>query len=398
MDFKGCGAQVLDFVRGVRRDLHRHPELSGEEERTSQLVQTHLQEWGIEVHTGFAKTGVLGVINPDHKGKCVALRADMDALPIQEKNGHDFVSVIPGKMHACGHDAHTAMLLGTARLLQERAEHLPGKVLLVFQPAEEMAPYGGAGPMMDDGVFSVHSPDAIFGQHVWPDLQVGQIGVIPGPIMGASDRFRLRISGKGGHASMPHQGVDAIIIANQVLQAIQTIVSRNVSPQEAAVVTVGRIHGGDRYNVIAAEVEMEGTVRTFHPEVKKLVKRRLKEIVEHVVQAMGGRVTIDYWDGYPATINSLEEAQLIKETAQTILGEAATPSVQPVLAGEDFSRYLERYPGAFYWLGCGFLDGSLNKPLHDAQFDIDEACLPLGVELMAQLANNFLQEAQSSGE
>ncbi|WP_054951142.1 M20 metallopeptidase family protein [Numidum massiliense] len=392
MDFKGKGARVREFVTSVRRDLHRHPELGGAERRTSGRVQTFLREWGIDVYTGFAGTGVLGVINPESDGPCVALRADMDALPIQEKNAYDFVSTVPGTMHACGHDAHTAMLLGAAKLLQAEADALPGKVLLVFQPAEEVSPHGGAGPMMQDGVFQAYRPDAVFGQHVWPDLPVGEVGVVSGPIMGASDRFRIVVSGQGGHASMPHQGVDAIVIANQLLQAIQTIVSRNVSPQEAAVVTVGRMSGGVRYNVIAAEVEIEGTVRTFRPEVKQMVKQRLSDIAERVVQAMGGTVAFDYWDGYPATVNRAAETETVRGAALHILGEGGLPDVQPALAGEDFSRFLERYSGAFYWLGCGSPDPLLNKPLHDAEFHLDEACLPLGAELLAQVAANFMRE------
>lgn len=392
MNFKGKGMEIQETVISIYRDFHRHPELSGEEIRTSQVIQKYLKEWGIEYSAGYAKTGILGVINSKAKGPTVALRADIDGLPIFEKNTHNYISKTPGKMHACGHDAHTAMLLGTAKLLKAMEKDLPGKVLLVFQPAEENGPIGGAKPMMDDGVFAKYQPDAIFAQHVWPALPVGKVGVMSGPMMGNSDKFILRIEGKGGHASMPHQTIDAIVIANKVIDALQTIISRNVDPTESAVITVGKISGGYRYNVVAEQVDVEGTIRTLNQEVKQLVKQRFFEVVEHVTAAMGGEVTIEYIDGYPATTNTEEEALMVQSAAQLLLGDEATPVVKPSLGSEDFSRFLEKYRGAFYWLGIKPRDLSQIIPLHDSKFVVEEESLLIGTELMAQVAFNYLKQ------
>ncbi|WP_062354152.1 M20 metallopeptidase family protein [Bacillus kwashiorkori] len=365
----------------IRRDFHRHPELSGEEYETSKKVQSYLQEAGIEFRSGFAKTGVLGIIKGAKRGGVVAVRADMDALPIQEQNNLPYKSKVSGKMHACGHDAHTAMLIGVGRLLQEMKEEIHGTVLLVFQPAEENAPIGGSKPMMEDGVFNDIAPDCIFGLHVWPDLPVGKIGVRAHEIMGASDRFKITIQGSGGHASMPHQTIDAVIVASQLINQLQTIVSRNVDPLDSAVITVGKITGGDRYNVIAEKVVLEGTIRTFKNEVKSLVKSRFYNIVEGTAKIHGANVEIDYFDGYPATMNTPKWADVVKKAADNALGNDATPEVNPSLGGEDFARFLEKYEGAFFWLGSKMEEG-IQKPLHDSQFILNEDCIAVGMEVM----------------
>lgn len=377
-------------IIALRRRLHRYPELSGEEYATSETVQEHLAEHGIPFTAGYAGTGVLGVIEGDRPGRTVALRADMDALPIQEKNDHPFVSKNEGVMHACGHDAHTAMLVGAGWLLNEVKERLPGRVLLVFQPAEERSPTGGARPMMREKVFGEHRPDAIFAQHAWPDLPVGQVGVRGGAITGASDRFKVVIEGRGGHASKPHQTTDAIVVANQVINTLQTVVSREVNPLDSAVLTIGKIHGGTRYNAIAEKVTLEGTVRTFRPQTKDTVKGRFRSIVTGVTESMDATAHITYHDGYPAAINTPEWAEQVGATARRLLGAHATPEIEPSLGGEDFARFLLKYPGAYFRLGTGSPNGEEKRRLHDARFDIDEAALRIGTELMAQLAVDAL--------
>ncbi|TYS70897.1 amidohydrolase [Sutcliffiella horikoshii] len=381
--------QLIEF----RRDLHQFPEVSGEEYETSQKIQAELSKHGIFFRTGFAKTGVLGVIRGAKPGPTVALRADIDALPITEKTDLPFASQKAGSMHACGHDAHTTMLLGAGILLNEYKNELSGTVLLVFQPAEEASPNGGAKPMMDDGVFDEYVPDVIFGQHVWPDLPVGQIGIRSKEMMGATDRFKVVINGSGGHASMPHQTNDAIIAANHVVTMLQTIVSRNVNPIDAAVVTVGRIEGGYRYNVIADTVTLEGSIRTYKEETKARVKKRFHEVVDHAAKAMGTTAEIDYIDGYEATINTPEWAEVVKETAMDVMGsEEATPTVDPSLGGEDFSRFLNQYPGAFFWLGSAIEGREVQKPLHDPKFEFNEKALPIGVNMLVRVTMNALEK------
>ena len=385
---KGEGRRYEEEIVSLRRYLHRHPELSGEEYGTSEKVQEELEKRGISFSSGYAGTGVLGVIAGGRPGRTVALRADMDALPIREENDHDFVSENEGVMHACGHDAHMAMLVGAGRLLDEIKDELPGRVLLVFQPAEENSPIGGARPMMDDGVFREHQPEAIFAQHVWPELPVGRIGVRRGAMTGASDRFEVVLEGSGGHASKPQGTTDAIMVANQVINGLQSIVSRNVSPLDAAVLTIGRIEGGTRYNVIADEVTMEGTIRTFRPETKERVKERFYSIVRGVAGSMGAGSRIEYRDGYPATVNTPEWAGMVRETARELLGDDATPEIEASLGGEDFGRFLLEYPGAYLRLGTAHTEEP--KRLHDSRFEIDESALPIGTELMAQIAVDAL--------
>src|SRR5215213_9682410 len=392
--FKGKGDAYREQVLSLRRHLHRFPELSGEERDTSETVQRKLDEHGIPFTAGYAGTGVLGVVEGGRPGKTVALRADMDALPIQEENDHDFVSKREGVMHACGHDAHTAMLVGAGWLLRDVREELPGRVLLVFQPAEEASPTGGARRMMKEGVFREHSPDVIFAQHVSPDLLVGQVGVRRGAITGASDRFKVTIEGEGGHASKPHQTIDAIVVANQVINSLQTVVSRDVDPLRSAVLTIGKIRAGTRYNAIAQKATLEGTIRTFGAHTKETVRGRFYSIVGGVAESMEASANIRYWDGYPATVNTPEWAERVRKTAEELLGPDATPEVEPSLGGEDFGRFLLDYPGAYFRLGTAFSNAPEKKRLHDSRFDIDEAALQPGTELLAQLAVDTLYQLE----
>ncbi len=393
--FKGESDRYRDEILSLRRHLHRSPELSGEEYATSETVQEKLNEHGIPFTRGYATTGVLGVVEGGRPGKTVALRADLDALPIQEENDHPFVSEVDGVMHACGHDAHTAMLVGAGWLLGDAKDELPGRVLLVFQPAEEASPTGGARQMIKEGVFEDHRPDVVFAQHVSPDLSVGQVGVRRGPITGASDRFEVTIEGEGGHASKPHQTIDAIVVANQVINSLQTIVSRDVDPLRSAVLTVGKIRGGTRYNAIARNVSLEGTIRTFSPDTKERVKERFHTIVTGVAESMEASARIKYLDGYPATVNTPEWADRVRKTAQNLLGEDATPEIDPSLGGEDFGRFLLEYPGAYFRLGTASPHDPEKRRLHDSRFDIDEAALGLGTELFAQLAVDALHQLET---
>jgi amidohydrolase len=392
--FESKGDAYREQIVALRRHLHRFPEISGEEHDTSQTVQEKLEEHDIPFTAGYAKTGVLAVVEGGRQGKTVALRADMDALSIHEENDHSFVSKVDGVMHACGHDAHTAMLVGTGWLLDDVKDELPGRVLLVFQPAEEASPTGGARRMMKEGVFREHRPDVIFAQHVSPELRVGQVGVRRGAITGASDRFKVTIEGEGGHASKPHQTIDAIVVANQVINSLQTVVSRDVDPLRSAVLTVGKIRGGTRYNAIAQRATLEGTIRTFSPDTKETVKERFHAIVRGVAESMEASANIKYLDGYPATVNTPEWADRVRKTAQDVLGQDATPEIEPSLGGEDFGRFLLDYPGAYFRLGTASPNASEKKRLHDSRFDIDEAALGLGTELLAQLAVDTLYQLE----
>lgn len=384
MDFNRIVEDAIQF----RRELHRFPELSDEEFSTSNRIQEELSALNIPFETGFAGTGILGVIEGAHEGGIVGLRADIDALPIHETSGEPFSSENDGVMHACGHDAHTAMLIATAKVLLNRCEEMHGTVLLIFQPAEEKSPTGGSQRMMDEGVFDGREPDVLIAQHVWPSIPVGKFGIMPGPIMGNSDRFKLIIKGSGGHASMPHDTVDAIIVGTQVINALQTIVSRNSDPYEPSVVTVGKFQAGTQHNVIAETAEIVGTIRTQSNGMKTMIKERFHNIVENVVEAMGASVEIEYLDGYPATISSKEWAHQMRQTAVNLYGEAAVPDYRPSLAGEDFGRFLLKYPGVYYWLGTSVGEGQ--KPLHSPSFKVNEDAFKYGIEVMSQGAIDTL--------
>lgn len=381
---------IINDAIEFRRVLHLNPELSTEEYETSKRIQEKLDEFNIQYQTGFAGTGVLGIIKGEKEGKIIAIRADIDALPITEASDEDFTSLNEGVMHACGHDAHTSMLLHAGKILNENKDKIKGTILLIFQPAEELSPVGGAKRMLEDGVFDEYTPDMVLAQHVWPDLEVGKFGVMAGPIMGNSDRFKITITGSGGHASMPHSTTDAIIVANQVVSALQTIVSRNADPMQPAVVTVGRFDAGSKHNVIAETAELEGTIRTQSDATKALTKKRFFEIVEQVTAAMGAAVEIEFYDGYPATVNDIEWAAQLKKSINNLYGDEATPALLPSLAGEDFSRFLKEYPGVYYWLGTSVGEGQ--KPLHNPAFRLNEDAFKYGITAMVNMAVDSLNK------
>lgn len=369
-----------------------YPELGYEEYETAELIKQKLDKYGIAFKSGIAETGVLGIVEGAHDGGVVALRADMDALPIQEDSNHPYKSTKRKIMHACGHDAHTAMLLGAARILQQLRKHLHGTVLLVFQPAEEKSPIGGAKPMLEAGVFSEYRPDVIYAQHVWPQLPAGQFGIRDEEMMGASDKFKVTLKGTGGHASMPHLSNDPVVTAAHLITSLQTIVSRATDPLKTAVVTISKIKGGSAHNIITDRVELEGTVRTFDQDLREYVKKRFFEMIKHVAYMFSNEAEIEYVDGYPATVNTPKWAQLARRSVKDLFGEDATPDVSPSMASEDFSRFLEEIPGAFIWLGTCLEEQEKQKGLHDSSFDINEASLEYGTALLAKIAYDTLEE------
>lgn len=376
---------VPDLVR-IRRDLHAHPELRHEEKRTSALVAQLLRDWGLEVHEGIGGYGVVGTLKRGASERSVALRADMDALPIHELNTFDHASTYPGKMHACGHDGHTTMLLGAARYLAERGG-FDGTVVLVFQPAEEGG--GGARLMVEDGLFERFPVEAIFGLHNWPDLPAGSFGVREGPIMASSNPFELHIKGIGSHAAQPHRSVDPVLAAVQLVQAWQTVSSRNVSPIESAVLSVTQINAGSAVNVIPEDVTLKGTVRTFSGEVLDLVERRMREIAAGIGVAFGAELHLDFRRVYPAVVNCEAETALVVEVMRSLVARGrVNGKVEPSMASEDFSFFLQRKPGCYAFIGNGSASPASNHPhhLHSATYDFNDEILPLGVSYWAALA------------
>jgi len=368
-----------------RRDLHEHPELGFEEQRTSAIVAGKLKAFGFdEVHTGIAKTGVVGVLRAGGGSSTIGLRADMDALPISEASGVAHASRTPGKMHACGHDGHTTMLLGAARYLAE-TRNFDGTVYLIFQPAEEML--GGGRVMLEEGLLDRFPMTRLFGLHNWPGMPVGTFSVRPGPMMAAADRFTLTLQGQGGHGAMPHITRDPLPAAAQIVLALQTIVARNVDPVKQAVVSVTQIHGGDAYNVIPQTAMIAGTCRSFAPEVRDLIERRVGAIAHGVGEALQIEVDVRYERGYPPTVNSEVETDLAADVAAEVVGDdrvdRATP---PVMGAEDFAYMLEQRPGSYIFLG----GGRPEAPLHSPQYDFNDEALTIGASYWARLVERLL--------
>jgi amidohydrolase len=383
-------AEFHSDLTAWRRHLHEHPELAYEEVETSRFVARKLEEFGVdEIHTGLGKTGVVAVIKSGSGGRRIGLRADMDALPVKERSGKPWASKIEGRMHACGHDGHTTMLLGAARYLAE-TRNFEGTVYLVFQPAEEG--FAGAKAMIEDGLFERFPVEQVFGLHNWPDLPVGQFGMSEGPTMAAADRFTIEIEGLGCHGAMPHQGRDPVITATLVVQALQSIVSRQVDPLDNAVLSVTRIAGGDAYNVVPARVEMCGTVRTYRPATQDLIERRMREIVTGIATAQGMTGKLDYERDYPATVNSAEEARLGAAAAGEIVGERNVHlGYPPSMGAEDFAFMLQKKPGSYIFMGNG--GGPEGKVCHSPFYDFNDEALPLGVSYWARLVERLMPRA-----
>lgn len=384
--------EIQPGVIADRRHLHEHPELGFQEQETSKFVIQRLEALGVEdIRTGIAVTGVTALIHGTKpgEGKCVLLRADMDALPIIEENAVDYVSQNKGVMHACGHDAHTAMLLGTARVLLDNRDQFSGTVKLLFQPSEEWGT-GGALPMIEQGVLEDPHVDAVFGQHVSSGDPTGEIQVSGGPIAAAADSFKITVQGKGGHGASPHQAVDPIIIATNIIQTLQTIVSRSVDPMKSTVVSVCNIHSGFADNVIPDTCEIGGTVRTFDPDLRDSAQAKLTKIAETVAEAMGGSAAVDYHRGYPATINDHAMAELVRQAAAEAVGEDLSKPLDPGMGAEDFSYFLENRPGAFWMVGCRNEDKGMTWPHHHPRFDVDEESMSYGIKTMVNVVLNYL--------
>ncbi|AHV91490.1 M20 aminoacylase family protein [Bordetella holmesii] len=386
-----------DEIAALRRDIHAHPELAFEEFRTADLVAERLQRWGIEVDRGLGGTGVVGIIKGKQDGpRAVGLRADLDALPMQEVNTFAHASQHAGKMHACGHDGHTAMLLGAARYLAEHRD-FAGTVYVIFQPAEEGG--GGAKRMVDDGLFTRFPMDAVFGMHNWPGMRAGQFGVTPGPIMASSNEFLIRIIGKGTHAGMPHLGVDPVMTAVQLAQSLQTIITRNRAPLEAAVLSITQIHTGSADNVVPNDAIMRGTVRTFTHETLDLIERRMEEIARHTCAAMDCDLEFEFTRNYPPTINHVAETVFAVNVMRDIVGaENVFDQVTPTMGAEDFAFMLQAKPGCYVWIGNGSGDhrdaghGAGPCMLHNGSYDFNDELIPLGATYWSQLALKWLAQ------
>lgn len=377
-----------------RRDLHRHPELAFEEERTAGVVADHLMRLGLEVQTGVGQTGVVGVLEGSQPGPTAMLRFDMDALPIHEETGLPFASQTPGKMHACGHDGHTAIGLGVATLLAEQQERLAGRVKFVFQPAEEIA--CGARAMIADGVMTNPAPDVLFGLHLWSQIPLGQAVVKAGPLWAAADRLALEIVGRGSHGAMPHQGIDAIAVAAYAIAQLQTIISRDRDPLQPAVLSIGVIQGGSAFNVLAERVQMSGTLRTFDPATRARIIERMHGLLGGVCAAHGASYQLTFRDYAPPVVNDAGATAHLRAAAAAVLGDAAIADGPMMMVAEDVAEFLDRTPGSFFVLGAMPTTAS-PEPHHSPRFDIDERALPLGVAILAQATHDWFIRPLSHG-
>ncbi len=362
-----------------RRQLHQYPELGFREEQTAQFIQQLLDQWQIPYQAQVAHTGIVALIEGSEPGPTVGIRADMDALPIAEQNEVPYRSCYANTMHACGHDGHTAIALGTAKLLKAAQPHLKGSVKIIFQPAEEGP--GGAQPMIEAGILQNPDVEAMIGLHLWNNLPLGTVGVKGGPSMARSDRFDIQIEGRGGHGALPHQTIDTLIVGTQVVNALQTIVSRNVNPLKSAVVSVGKFQAGDTFNVIAPTAEIVGTVRSFEPELSELIAERIDQIVAGICQAHGATYHLNYHRGYPPVQNDAQIAALVDQAARQVLGTTAQVVPEVTMGGEDMAYFLEAVPGCYFFLGSANVDLGLHFPHHHPRFDFDETALGIGVEI-----------------
>lgn len=383
--------EMHPWLTEVRGSLHMHPELGDAEFRTSAYVQQLLTEMGVEFRTYPGMTAVVGLIRGKHPGRTVAIRADMDALPILEKNDVPYRSKCDGVMHACGHDAHTAILLGTARLFSQMRENLHGSIKLLFQPAEETD--GGAERMVNLGCMKDPDVDYCIGLHVSAGLPTGKAELKYGAMNGSSDMIHITVNGKKAHGAYPDLGTDAVAIAAQVVTALQTLVSRNVSPLDSAVLTIGAIHGGERGNIIADEVKMDCILRTINPATREFARGRIRRIAEGVSEAMGGSAQVDIIPSYKALINTDAVVDVVRDVTEGILGkENVVIRDKPSLGVEDFTYFLDAAPGAFYHLGCASEEKGITAAAHTSRFDVDEDCLPIGVLLHASIALRLLSQ------
>lgn len=376
-----------DLIRW-RRYLHQKPELGFQEHLTAAFVHHQLDSWGIDHQVGVARTGIVATIPGDRQGPVLAIRADMDALPVQEENEVPYRSQHDGVMHACGHDGHTAIALGTAYYLSQHPHTFSGTVKFIFQPAEEGP--GGAKPMIEAGVLRHPDVDAIVGLHLWNNLPLGTVGVRTGPLMAAVGLFSCKIQGKGGHGAMPHQTIDAVVVSAQIVSALQAIVARNVNPLDAAVITIGELCAGTAKNVIADTAQMRGTVRYYNPDLARVIPERMEQVIAGICQSHGATYELEYQQFYPALINDRAIADLVRLAAETVVETPAdiVPECQ-TLAGEDMAYFLQEVPGCYFFLGSANADRDLAYPHHHPRFDFDETALAMGVEIFTRCVEKF---------
>ncbi len=391
-------AREAAAIAEVRRDIHAHPELCFQEVRTADVIAAQLTEWGIPIHRGLGTTGVVGIVHGRDGGACgraVGLRADIDALPMQEFNTFAHASKHQGRMHACGHDGHTAMLLAAAQYFSKHRD-FDGTVYLIFQPAEEGG--GGAREMIKDGLFERFPMQAVFGMHNWPGMPAGSFAVSPGPVMASSNEFKITIRGKGSHGAMPHMGIDPVPVACQMVQAFQNIISRNKKPIEAGVISVTMIHAGEATNVVPDSCELQGTVRTFSTELLDMIERRMRQVAEHTCAAFEARCEFEFVRNYPPTINSPAEAEFARQVMVGIVGEDKVLAQEPTGGAEDFSFMLQAKPGAYVFIANGDGDhramghGGGPCTLHNPSYDFNDALIPLGGTYWVELARQWLAQ------
>lgn len=389
----------------IRHRIHQNPELSNRESQTAETVATYLRGLGLEARTGIAKTGVVALLKGGKPGPLIAVRADMDALPVVEQTDFPFKSTKKdtlqgqqvGVAHACGHDIHTTVQLGVAAVLAAIRQDLPGSVLFIFQPAEEGPPAGekgGASLMLEEGLFRKEKPKAVFALHSFPELAVGEIGFNPGPTMAAVDQFRVKIKGKQSHGAYPHLSVDPIVTGAEAVVALQTIRSRNLSPFEPSVITVGIFRGGERFNIIPGEVALEGTVRTYNPEVRATIERRMREILDGITRANGASFEMEYQKNAPATVNDPALAREVQPLLDRILGPDHVKLVEPSMGGEDFAYFADEVPGFYYRLGV-LKPGTTSGGLHTPTFRGDDGAVPVGIRVMSRLLVDYLAAQKS---
>ncbi len=381
-------------ITTIRRDIHAHPELCFEEVRTADVIAKALTDWGIPVHRGLGKTGVVGIVKNGTSNRAVGLRADIDALPMTEHNRFAHASKHPGKMHACGHDGHTAMLLAAARHLS-RHRNFDGTVYLVFQPAEEGG--GGAREMIKDGIFERFPMEAIFGAHNWPGMKVGMIGVNPGAMLASSNEFKITVRGKGSHAALPHLGIDPVPVACQMVQGFQTIITRNRRPIDPGVISVTMIHAGEATNVVPDSAQLQGTVRTFSIEVLDMIEARMKQVADHICAAFGASCEFEFKRNYPPTVNHAGETEFVKRTLASVVGIENVVAFEPTMGAEDFSFFLQAKPGCYFMIGNG--EGEHREGghgigpcmLHNPSYDFNDDLIPLGATAWVRIAEEWLK-------
>jgi amidohydrolase len=389
-DFLDEAQELFEYTRKLRRDFHQHPEIGFQEIRTANIVAKELANIGFEVKTGVGKTGVVGLLEGESSGGVVLLRFDMDALPILEENEVEYASVNRGIMHACGHDGHTAIGLTVARLLNNHRNEFTGTVKFVFQPAEEGL--GGAEAMIADGVLKDPKPDTTLSLHIWNEKPVGWVGIVPGPVMAAADTFYIKIIGKGGHGAAPNLVHDPILAASQVVNGLQSIVSRSISPLKAAVVSVGAIHGGEAFNVVPSIVELRGTLRTFEAQVRERVIERFHQVVENICQSFECQAEIEIRKITPALVNDTEVTNRVQQVARGLLPEDQLDFQTTTMGSEDMAFMQQQLPGCYFFIGSSNKEKHLDAAHHHPRFDFDETILPKAVALMAASAVDFLQK------